>query len=139
MCLIWIAVYGETMFHILTCVECYIAVIHPVTYRGLKNDHRVRIRNVVISCVWLLCLLLMSLRVPKTNLNRYIPLYYILGFALLVTSFCSLSVLRVLVCPGPGGGAGEMEHRHSHIERSVVVVCRAPCCHHGQRFSSVGS
>ncbi|CAJ1048248.1 hypothetical protein D9C73_026916 [Xyrichtys novacula] len=28
---------GETLFHNLTCVERYLAVVHPLTYRGLKT------------------------------------------------------------------------------------------------------
>ncbi|CAJ1048246.1 hypothetical protein GBF38_004963 [Xyrichtys novacula] len=45
---------GETLFHDLTCVERYLAVVHPLTYRGLKTARGVRIRNVMIGCVWLL-------------------------------------------------------------------------------------
>ncbi|XP_045921540.1 uncharacterized protein LOC123980989 isoform X2 [Micropterus dolomieu] len=29
---------GEMLFHILTCVERYLAVVHPVTYLGLRQS-----------------------------------------------------------------------------------------------------
>ncbi|KAK2899523.1 hypothetical protein Q8A73_012652 [Channa argus] len=47
---------GETFFHMLTCGERYLAVVHPVTYQGLRHLEGVRIRNLFIGCVWLLCL-----------------------------------------------------------------------------------
>ncbi|KAE8279329.1 hypothetical protein D5F01_LYC22916 [Larimichthys crocea] len=50
-----IDIFGQMFFHILTCVERYLAVVHPVTYRSLKEARGIRMRNVIIGCVWLLC------------------------------------------------------------------------------------
>ncbi|KAK2899500.1 hypothetical protein Q8A73_012629 [Channa argus] len=44
---------SKLFFHALTCVEHYLAVVRPVTYRGLKKAGGVRIRNITIGCVWL--------------------------------------------------------------------------------------
>lgn len=49
-----ISFYGEICFHVLTCLERYMAVIHPITYMHLRNARGVRIRNFSIGCVWLL-------------------------------------------------------------------------------------
>ncbi|KAK2899518.1 hypothetical protein Q8A73_012647 [Channa argus] len=38
----------KMQFHMLTCVERYLAVVHPVTYHGLKNKGGVRIRRLSI-------------------------------------------------------------------------------------------
>ncbi|XP_044040236.1 uncharacterized protein LOC122870239 isoform X2 [Siniperca chuatsi] len=38
-CLSFINFCGENFFHLLTCVERYLAVVHPVTYLGLRNIH----------------------------------------------------------------------------------------------------
>ncbi|GLD68576.1 uncharacterized protein AKAME5_001988900 [Lates japonicus] len=35
----------KILLEMLTCVERYLAVVHPVTYRGLKNQTGIRIRN----------------------------------------------------------------------------------------------
>lgn len=45
---------GEILFHILTCVERCLAVVHPVPYLRLKNKRGVRIQAVSTGCVWLL-------------------------------------------------------------------------------------
>ncbi|KAK2899698.1 hypothetical protein Q8A73_012827 [Channa argus] len=55
--------YGETFFHLLTCLEHYLAVIHPVTYLSLKKLRWIRVRNIIIGCIWLLSFGGMSLMV----------------------------------------------------------------------------
>ncbi|KAK2899696.1 hypothetical protein Q8A73_012825 [Channa argus] len=35
--------YGETYFHILTCVEHYLAVVHPITYLTLRKERGIRL------------------------------------------------------------------------------------------------
>ncbi|TNN38147.1 hypothetical protein EYF80_051685 [Liparis tanakae] len=52
--LITINMSGQLSFHTLTCVERYLAVVHPVTYLGLKKGKGIRLRNISIGCVWLM-------------------------------------------------------------------------------------
>ncbi|KAM3590240.1 uncharacterized protein V6R79_006414 [Siganus canaliculatus] len=97
--------FGQLWFHPLTCVDRYLAVVHPVVYLNLKKEKGVRIRNVACSCVWLLC-------GAATNLLKIRSLFFntfafcSIVFNLSVVSFCSLSVLYVLIRPGPGEGGG---------------------------------
>lgn len=119
----WVALitfYGEIMFHTLTCLERYVAVVHPVMYRGLSNTWGVRIRNISVSCVWLLCLVFICLYVKTTA--QQIPIYSILVSALLITSFCSLVVLRVLVRPGPGAGGGQTDPTKQRAFCTIAVI-----------------
>ena len=45
--------YGETFFYLLTCIEHYLAVVHPIIYRNLQTERGIRIRNITIGCIWL--------------------------------------------------------------------------------------
>ncbi len=40
---------GQTLFHILTCVERYLDVVHPITYLSLRTARGIRVRNVTIG------------------------------------------------------------------------------------------
>lgn len=98
--------YSLTCVHILfdtvTCVERYLAVCHPITYRNLKNAKGVQIRNVTIGCTWLWSLLVICLM--STVDGNVINNFYITftALSLIIVLFCSLSVLFVLIRPGPG-------------------------------------
>lgn len=98
---------GETMFHVLTCAERYLAVVNPVTYRGLRQSGGVRIRNICIGCVWLLCLLVYAGSAASINqLVSIIITFLMLISASVTVTFCSISVLFVLIRPGPGEVGG---------------------------------
>lgn len=45
---------GENVFHLMTCAECYLAVTYPMFYSSLRNEKGIKIRNVAISCAWIL-------------------------------------------------------------------------------------
>lgn len=99
--------FGETFFSILTCLEHYLAVVHPVTYLRLKGGDGRRLRKVASCCVWLLCLGLMFL-ILDSNLFL-IADTCILIVSIVVISFCSLSVLCYLVGPKPGEQGGKRD------------------------------
>ncbi|CAJ1048243.1 uncharacterized protein LOC119481999 [Xyrichtys novacula] len=93
---------GETLFHDLTCVERYLAVVHPLTYRGLKTARGVRIRNVIIGCVWLLSFGWMVNVGVLNDRTTLILILCMMVSSLVVISFCSLSVLCALIRSKPG-------------------------------------
>ncbi|KAG8005894.1 hypothetical protein GBF38_004935 [Nibea albiflora] len=104
-----VTVLGKALLHILTCVERYLAIVHPVTYLRLKQAGGVKIRNISLGCVWLItfgCLPAAILCPPQVISGLNICT---LTFALIETFFCSVSVLRALRRPGPGdkGATGE--------------------------------
>lgn len=96
------AFYGQVLFHTLTCVERYLAVVHPVIYLGLRNARGVKIRNISIGCVWMICILSIIVTFWSFPDLPFIQIFSLLVLALVVVSFCSLAVLRVLIRPGPG-------------------------------------
>ncbi|MEQ2197383.1 hypothetical protein XENOCAPTIV_028617 [Xenoophorus captivus] len=91
--------YGETLFHTMICLERYLAVAYPITYRRLRNERRISTKNISTGFVWLLsfsgiCLMFENIFIIM-NLC-------ILAIVLAIVSFCSLSALLVLIHPSPG-------------------------------------
>lgn len=92
---------GTTLLHLLTCVERYLAVVHPVTYRGLRQMTGAKIRNVSIGCIWLLCLSLICL-LDVFWVYKYF-VFVLLAISVILVSFCSFSILVILMRPRPSG------------------------------------
>ena len=111
---------GEMFFHILTCVEHYLAVVHPITYVSLRSEKGIRLRNVTIGCVWLLSCAGMGLFLIEVYFF-YIYLFFLIS-SLSVTSFCSVSVLCVLIRPGPGGRGGVRERVDQSKRRAFYTI-----------------
>lgn len=113
---------GETMFHVLTCLERYLAVVNPVTYRGLRQSGRVRIRNICIGSVWLLCFAVSAASINQ--LFSIIITFLMLILASVTVTFCSISVLFVLIRPGPGevGGIHKRMNRTKQKAFYTIVV-----------------
>ncbi|KAF0028992.1 hypothetical protein F2P81_018097 [Scophthalmus maximus] len=107
--LFFINLAGQMWFHILTCVERYLAAVHPITYLGLRAANGIRIRNITIGCVWLLSC-------GWTYFLYLSPISYAifslvtLGFIMIIDSFCCLSVVCVLIGPGPSDRPGGGRH-----------------------------
>ncbi|KAM3590966.1 uncharacterized protein V6R79_019751 [Siganus canaliculatus] len=102
-CLFVINLSSQVIYHVLTCVDRYLAVVHPVAYRNLSQTAGRRIRYACVGGVWLLS----SLWIWSSFLvgNAIITSMCIfLTFAAI--SFCSVSVLRALIRPQPGAGEG---------------------------------
>lgn len=116
--------YGEILFHNLTCMERYLAVIHPITYRKLRSERGTRIRNVSIGCVWLLSFFGMGLGMMKDVMLAVD--FCLLVSSLTAVSFFSLSVLFVLIHPGPGEqGVGRKrvdQSKHKAIYTIVAIL-----------------
>ncbi|KAJ0006100.1 hypothetical protein NQD34_013373, partial [Periophthalmus magnuspinnatus] len=113
---------GQMLFHSLTCVERYLAVVHPVIYLRLRKGGGVTIRNICIIFVW-------AFSVTYTLLYRVIEchLFYVLSglvlhFALLpLVAYCSVYVLCVLIRPKPGE-QGWAKKQMDHSKRSTVYT-----------------
>ena len=118
---------GQTLFHLLTCVDRYLAVGHPITYLRLRQSSGAKIRNTSTGCVWLFCFGSLYL----SRVNFYSNLIYSFLFLFLsstVVAFCSFSALCILKRPGPG----EVGRNRVRVDRSkqrafytIVVIMGA--------------
>lgn len=119
---------GEVFLNTLTCVERYLAVIHPIIYLRLRRSGGVRVRNISIGCAWLACCGWVGVTAVYMPDIPYGPFLSFLVCALLLTSFCSFSVLCALIRPGPGEGAGgrkrvdQSKMKAFHTIMAIMVV-----------------
>ncbi|KAK2863365.1 hypothetical protein Q5P01_002898 [Channa striata] len=126
---------AQSLFPLFTCVERYLAVVHPITYMRLRQAGGVKIRNISTGCAWLLCLL--NLCLSKFLGSSYLTVTNscIMVFTLIAISFCSLSVLRVLKHPGPGEVSRDRERVDLLKQRAFHTIVAIMVA---QLFRSVG-
>lgn len=105
---------GQVFFHLLTCVERYLAVVHPFIYRSLWKEKAIRIRNAIIVWVWLLCLASLGIIAQKEKMALETVFYVCILPMLLVMSLCNLSILLVLNRARPG------DSRHPQADQSKM-------------------
>lgn len=110
--------YGEVFFHLLTCFERYLAVVHPITYLSLRNKRGIRIRNISTICAWLFSSAAMSLVILG---NLFLD-WCLLILSLILISFFSLSVLHVLIHPGPGEQGAKKERVDQSKQRAFYTI-----------------
>ncbi|XP_051256069.1 uncharacterized protein LOC127363544 isoform X1 [Dicentrarchus labrax] len=112
--------FGQMFFHTLTCVERYLAVVYPITYLSLKRERGIRIRNISIGCVWLLCFGGTSL-ITLENASLIADLC-VLSLSFFVISLCNVSVLCILIRPGPGKQGGDRERVDKSKQRAFYTM-----------------
>lgn len=102
-------------------MERYLAVVYPITYVSLKKAKGIRIRNVTVCCFWLLGFTVASFTIIE---SRVIGIIFscVLILEMIVISFCSLSVLRVLIRPMPRQGAGGREQVDQSKLRAFYTI-----------------
>lgn len=95
---------GQTLFHLLTCVERYLAVVHPIAYMKHRDAIGLKVRNIATACVWVVCVGWMW-TVEFITFHQ-ISFFSGLSVSISVVLFCCASVLSALVRPGPGDAGG---------------------------------
>ncbi|KAM8899871.1 uncharacterized protein AB9W97_010092 isoform 3-T3 [Spinachia spinachia] len=121
-CLLSVYYFGQQLFHTLTCVERYVAVVHPVAYLRLRSQKGATARDVSIGCVWLLCFANISCLYVAENGTILSYSVWALVFLFIIISFCSPSVLCVLIGPGPGAGGGGRQRVDRSKMRSFYTI-----------------
>lgn len=121
---VWAAcALGQAMLNGLTCLEHYLAVVHPLVYVGLRRAGEIRVRNVGSGCVWLLSLGWLLVNDFLSSSMLYVVLYCCVMAAILVAiCACSVSVLCALRRPGPGDVGGPRERADPAKRRSLQTI-----------------
>lgn len=118
---LYISSTGQTLLHLIACVERYLAIVHPVTYVGLKQSGGVRLRNAIIVCIWLLCF--GSVALMSLNWKFYVLAnFFLLVFVLVIVLFCSVLVIRVLTHPRPGNVGGNKEPVDQSKKKAISAI-----------------
>lgn len=100
-----IGINGQNLIHLITCVEHYVAVLHPVQYLRSKNPRNITIRNISFACLWTVLVSGSGLSAQYMNLQPfeiYIMAIPFLGAQFLFVVYCNFSILRSLTRRGPG-------------------------------------
>lgn len=127
--------FGQMLCHVLTCFEHYLAVVHPIFHRGLKNANCVRIRNIATGCSGLLCFSTLVLNHSENALFTFFILLFSTIISFIAISFCSISILCILIRPGPGkvGGSRQQVDQlrlrafNTSIKILVVMLLKLIC------------
>ena len=115
---------GQLFYQCLTCIDRYLAVVHPIIYLHLRNRNAVKIIYISSGFALLLCAVVFVVIYECAILLIQIPLFSLLVLSLIVVSFCSLSVLHALKRPGPGegGGANQFKQRAFYTTMAILAV-----------------
>jgi len=109
---------AQPLFHFLICLERYLAIVHPVTYMGLKKSEGVRIRNISIGCILLMCFGIMCF---AASVFPIFPVTFCFAFlAILAVIVCFLSLPVFCVLRRPGLGSDQSKQRASHIVMTIT-------------------
>lgn len=115
---------GQLLIQTLTSVERHVAVVHPVLYRSLRAERWVRIRNAAVGLVWLVGFVMAGVGfVMNSPLSAGLSCCVVV-FTIAAVSYCSFSVLCVLIRPGPGvrGGARQMDPSKLRAFYTLVAI-----------------
>ncbi|MEQ2170219.1 hypothetical protein GOODEAATRI_033195, partial [Goodea atripinnis] len=112
---------GQTLFHLLTCMERYLAVVHPIFYLRLKGSAGIRIRNITVGCVWLISIVVM-IATMQFDVSVAIINGLLLSFTSVAFIFCSVSVLSALIRPAPGKGGRTRERADQSRQRAFRTI-----------------
>lgn len=120
---LYLTSFGMQMnFHLLACVERYLAVVHPVTYLKLKKRHWILTRNVIICWAWLISFGINLLLFQEKSVSVSAVLVCALVSICAVVLFFSISALIVLIRSRPGHRSGRRELLEKSKRRPFYTI-----------------
>lgn len=111
--------HGENLFHFVTCIDRYLAVVHPIIYIQLRSQQWKRLRSITIGCIWMLSFGTSSLMMVKKVATIFGSCLLVLS--LILVTFLNVSILCILRRPGPGKPRGNKD-RHDHAKQRALYT-----------------
>lgn len=108
--LTFLNISGENAFHLMTCVERYVAVTYPVAYLSLRNKKGIKFRNVAIGCAWLFSFVSAGFLYLDTLYIGFFIYCAVTAVILGILSFCCVNVLYALIRPQPVERGGQRQY-----------------------------
>lgn len=111
---------ARPLFQCCICAECYVGVVHPVSFLRFKP---LRYRVAFCCVVWLI--VLVSCIYSRFTYSKAVYLYGFFAQNLLFFSillFCCLSVLRALKRPGPGEKYTEKRKSNTMKRKAFKII-----------------
>lgn len=117
-----LSLFAHSFLDILTCVERYLAVVHPITYRNLKNEKGIYLRTGTIGCVWLISAFEIGLlSVTGKNYTAGILITFTV-VSLMVVIVCSIAVLCTLIQPGAWKGSTNADQSKLRAFYTILTI-----------------
>lgn len=113
--------HGQIFFHLLICLERYLAVVHPITYLTLRKEKGIKIRNIFVVGVWVMCFASLSILLLKDGGDE-IVLGFVVVPILITVIFCNLNILMVLIRPHPGNRRCQKVDKSKMIAFCIIFV-----------------
>lgn len=128
----WLIIWGTSIlslvypaqlsFHIFTCIERYLAVVHPVTYLNLRKRRWIWARNMTVLFAWMYSSLWLGLSLSLQP-NEILTAFMILLLSdVCIVVFCSVSVLCTLRNPSPGEGSGVCQSKQKAFYTIFIIL-----------------
>ncbi len=120
--LIGLIITGRPLFQCLICVECYLAVVHPVTFLKYKP---LRYKVIVCTVAWMLilgsCVCCMFTILSHNIVYLW---YFLLQFLLFlfIQLFCLVAVLRALKQSGSGERGRQRKEENDKMRRVIYLI-----------------
>lgn len=112
---------GENAFHLLTCLERYVAVTYPIAYLNLLNDKWIRLRNATIGLTWLFSVASVGI-LYTANVAATVIYSSITGIILGIAFYCCFNVLCILIRPRPIDGGGPRQRVDQSKLRAFYTI-----------------
>lgn len=110
---------GRPLFITCICLECYLAVVHPVRYRARKS---LTPRFLVAVGVWTVTVAFgFYFAIKNINVWDFIPILFLI-LTLPVIAFCDFSTLWTLKRSGPGGKNNPLKMRALRIIINNFII-----------------